>query len=502
MAQPLAFLLVGRLGIFAPRRGESHRILHKKTQHMPTNKLLVVLGLCFLLGLEACKTAQPTAPTANYNGQAFKRVQEISVLNIPIEIPAPELAKTINNQIGNVIFEDNSLDDNGGDNMMLKVTKRAPIQITPIGNTLSIIVPVNIWARFGYKVEKLGLSLSKYEDTDFGIDIKFSTRVGINSDWLVTTATTGNGFNWVKKPVIEIVGFTIPIDKIVGKIIDDQQPEIARIIDNQVKGRINLKPYVSQAWNQVQTPLLLNDQYRTWLKVTPQELQMTPLAASGTNLRTQIGLKAITETVTGDKPEVKSLVPVPNLKTVPQIAELFEVALVGKVSYGEASRLAFEAVKNQVFEFSNGKKKVTVTAVEIYGQGEQMIAAVTLVGSLNAKVFLRGKPVFDPASRSLVMTELDFDLDTRNKLVKAANWLAHGQFLKAMTPYFKMPLGPQLDEAKSMIQKNLANNKINDQITLKGNLNTLEPDKIYVTPEGLEAVINAKGKLGVELKGF
>lgn len=465
-------------------------------------KTAMGVSLSLLLGLESCKTAKPAAPTASYSDKKFKREQEISVLNVPIDISSADLEKSINTQLPNPIFEDNSLDDNGGDNLMLKVTKRAPIRITPLSNNLAVVIPVTIWAKAGYKIEKFGISLSKYEDTEFSIDIKFNTKVSINPDWSVSTFTSENGFTWVSKPVIKIGGFEIPITTIVEKIIDQQQPEIAKIIDDQVRGKINLKPYVTQAWQQVQAPILINDEYKTWLKITPQELQMTPITNKGANLRVGIGLKAITETVIGDKPLVDKLMAVPNLRVVPTISDDFEINLVGKISYGEAKRLAFEAVKSQVFEFSNGKKKVTVAAIDIYGQGEEVIAAIDLIGSLNARVFLRGVPIFDPASNSLVLQNVEFDLDTKNKLVKMANWLAHGQFLKAMTPYFKVSINDQITEAKKMIQKNLANNQVNDQLSINGTLTSFSPDKIYVTPTGIEAVLLAKGKISLNLKGF
>jgi hypothetical protein len=467
------------------------------------NKLLGLLLSIALLFTTACKTSKPPiAPDASYSDKKFQRAQEMSMINVPIEIPGADLERTLNNQLPNPLYEDNSLEDNGGDNLMLKVTKRAPIKIVPLSNNLAITVPVTIWVKAGFKVEKFGISISKYEDTEFSIDIKFNTKVSLNPDWGVSTVTSDNGFDWISKPIIRIGGFEIPITKIVERIIDEQQPDIARIIDTQVKGKINLKPYVTQAWQQVQSPILLNQEYRTWLKITPQELQMTPLTNNGPNLKVSIGLKAITETIIGDKPVIDKLLAVPNLKTVPRIADDFEIALVGKISYQEAKKLAFDALKSQVFEFNNGKKKVTVVGLDLYGQGEQIIAAIDLAGSLNAKVFLRGVPVFDPATNNLVLENVEFDVDTKNKLVKLADWLGHGKFLKAMTPYFKISINDQLLEAKKMIQQNLANNKVNDQININGTLTSFVPDKIYVTPTGVEAVLIAKGNLSLLIKGF
>jgi len=53
-----------------------------------------------------------------------------------------------------------------------------------------------------------------------------------------------------------------------------------------------------------------------------------------------------------------------------------------------------------------------------------------------------------------------------------------------------------------MIQKNLANNQVNDQLSINGTLTSFSPEKIYVTPTGIEAVLLAKGKISLNLKGF
>ncbi|HRH35855.1 MAG TPA: DUF4403 family protein, partial [Catalimonadaceae bacterium] len=135
-----------------------------------------LLLLSLLIG--ACSTKKAflaNQPEAAYQ-KSVERVKEISTLNIPIEIPLSEVERKINEQLGNLLFEDNSLDNNGGDNLMLKVNKRLPLSIEAKGgNQFNIKVPVNIWAKAGWKVEKFGLTVAKYEETQFDIDINFLT---------------------------------------------------------------------------------------------------------------------------------------------------------------------------------------------------------------------------------------------------------------------------------------------------------------------------------------
>jgi hypothetical protein len=456
---------------------------------------LIVLASCAKKGFFA------VPPTATYQ-KAVERVKEVSTLNIPLEIPLGEVERKINEQLGTVLFEDNSLDNNGGDNLILKVSKRLPLSIEPKGgNLFNIKVPVNIFAKAGYKVEKFGIAVAKYEDTQFDIDLNFLTRLSIESNWKINTSTTPNGYKWISEPKVKIGFFEIPITTIIEKIMDRELPNLVKTVDNEI-GKINLKPQVETAWKAVQEPFLMNETYQAWLKVTPKEVMMTPLSNKGRNVRVSLGMSAITETFLGNKPSGAVMADLPGLKIMDKLDEKFEVGMITEIPYPQLKKMAMEQTGGKTYEFNEGKHKITVMDIDIYGQGEDIIVSTLLSGALNGKVYLKGKPFFDAASNSIKVKDLDYELDTKNKLVKAADWLAHGKFLKMMEPYFSVSVASQLDEAKKKIQENLAGNKLNKNINLNGKLNELNPQNMYVTPNGIQAVILAKGKLEVLVAGF
>jgi len=457
-----------------------------------------------LLIWTSCSSKKPflaTAPTASYQN-AVQRVKEVSTLNIPIEISLNDVERKINEQLGAVLFEDNSLDNNGGDNLMLKVTKRFPLTIEPKGgNLFNIKVPVNIWAKAGWKVEKFGLSVAKYEDTQFDLDLNFLTRLSIDPNWKVNTITTPNGYKWISEPKVKLGFFEIPITSIIEKIMDRELPNLVKTVDAEV-GKINLKPQVETAWKAVQEPFLINETYQAWLKVTPQDIMMTPLGNKGRNVRVGIGMTAVTETFMGTKPNSAVMANVPGLKIVDKMDEKFEVGMITEISYPQLKKIASDQIAGKTYEFQEGKYKIKVDSLNMYGHGDDIIVTTNLSGALNGKVYLKGKPYFDAATTSIKIKDLDYDLDTKNKLAKTADWMAHGKFLKLMEPYFSISVASQLEEGKKMIQDNLAGNKFNKNINLAGKLNELIPGAIYVTPAGIQAIITAKGKLEVQVAGF
>jgi len=473
---------------------------------MTTLKVIVFRISLFLVlaFFQFCSSKKPffaPPPTASYQ-TAIQRIKETSTLNIPIEISLNDVERKINEQLGSVLFEDNSLDNNGGDNLIIKVSKRLPLAIEAKGgNLFNIKVPVNIYAKAGWKIEKFGLSVSKYEDTQFDLDLNFLTRLSIDQNWKINTATTPNGYKWVSEPKVKIGFFELPITSIIEKIMDRELPNVVKTVDNEV-GKINLKPQIETAWKAVQEPFLINEANQAWLKVTPQDLLMTPLSNKGRNVRVAIGMTAITETFIGNKPTNAVMATLPVLKIQDKLDEKFEVGMITEIPFATLKKIAMDQTGGKTYEFKEGKYKITVVDIDIYGQGDEIIIATNLIGALNGKVYLKGKPFYDAGTTSVKIKDLDFELDTKNKLAKTADWLAHGKFLKLMEPYFSISVASQLEEGKKMIQENLAGNKMNKNINLNGKLNELTPKSILVTPVGIQAVIQAKGKIEVMVAGF
>ena len=467
--------------------------------------ILIINRLCLLAAfaalLTACKTAQPVAPAAAY-GPSFERVKEVSVFNLPVEIPASDLEKLVNANLPQLIYEDKSLDDNGGDNLMLKVTRRGPLKLEVKTGYFNYTVPVHIWAKAGWKIEKLGITLSKYEETSFDIDIRFATKVAVDSRWTVTTQTAGNGFDWISKPFVTIGGFKIPITTIIDRIITEQQPGLAKNIDDAAKGKLNLKPYLTDACRQLRNPILLNPDYKISLKVTPLELGYTGFGPAQGRIRSQISLKAYTETYVGNITPSLADTLLPPLKTNIKPDEQTRIGLIARIGFKEARDIAFKQVEGKTYEFQGGKKSIQITDMEVYGQNDQIIVMLKTAGSYQGTVWLRGKPVWDNKVQSLKLTNLDFDLDTKNKLLRSTNWLFHGVLLEKMEPYFNVSMAAQLTEAKKLIAQNLSMNRLNDKITLNGKLTDLSPDGVYVSPAGIMAVIIATGKLEVLVSGL
>jgi Domain of unknown function (DUF4403) len=442
--------------------------------------------------------SNPEAPKESYLYKGKQVEKNVSTIGIPFEITMADVERQINANVKDLVFEDNSMEDNNYDNFMCKVYKRENIVVTTQNDAFTFNVPLKVWAKVGYKV--MGVNIPPQE-LNFDFNVKFGTKFSIAPNWEATVHSFPIGYDWITKPTVRLAGMNIPVTGLVEKALNSKQDAILKALDDAVRKNVEIKKYIVQAWNTAMQPYLLSEKYRTWLKITPTELQMTPLTTVNNKVKATIGILAYTETITGTKPLVTPVATLPDLKLVNQIADDFKVGIIAEIPLSEAAKLTADTLVGQNFSFKDGKYNVQVTDIDIYGDGDKMVIKSGLKGNINGKIYYKGTPAYDPVKKTIYLDNFDYDLKTKNFLVGAANWLFQGVFTKNMKEAMTFNIGGQVDEMKKQVQANL-NKQVSKGVNLHGNVIDLAPDKVYLTPHSIIAVINATGKLDIKIDGL
>jgi len=438
-----------------------------------------------------------------YSDKEIQNEKHLSVLNVPVEIPVTEIEKQINNQIKGLIYDDNSYEDDNNDNLKAKVWKISPIKVVAIDSSFLFEVPLKIWVSAGYKVSPLGMTMSGYKDTEFSIRIRLISKIGITPSWQIKSETYVDSYDWLSEPNIRVAGINIPIKGMVSRMLNKNFDKITEAIDGQVASNLELKKNAELAWNIARQPVMLAKEYDTWLVIVPTGVEMTPLLAKNNILRSVIGIKGYTQTITSAvKPAVAPVQKLPDLRIVDKVQDDFKIGLISLVSYEDAAKLATRQFAGEKFSFLNGKYNVEVTSIEMYGQNDRLVIKAGLKGSISGDIYLKGIPYYDPATQQLSLKSLDYDLDTKNTIVRTAGWLLQGQFSRMMEKRMVFPVGSQIADAKNTIQKTLASYKVTEGVVVKGILSDIVPDKVYLTPKHLYSVVFATGRVNLKVDGL
>lgn len=465
----------------------------------------VTLSVCLVITAFCCsflkanaQKANPEAPVEKYLQDSVRVQKVFSNISIPFDISMNDIERQINSSITGLIYEDNSYIDEGNDNFKCKVWKKSNILITAATNDVfDFTVPIKVWAEKGIGA----FGIMKYVPVEFEMNLKFSTRFTIRNDWAVQTFTTPNGYEWITKPKVNI-GFDVPIDFIVGKIIDNNHTRFAKSIDDAVSKNLSIKPYVVQAWNAALQPYLVSEEYRTWVRITPLEIFMTPLTTAGRTVRSVLGIKAYTETITGEKPIAPlSVSSIPNLKLVATIPNEFQVGLMSDVPFAEAANVAKKMFIGKTYDFRDGKYKIEITDLDIYGSNEFLVIKADVKGNLKGSIYIKGVPVYNQARKSIVLSNTQFDIKTKNILAKAAAWVLEGKMVKMIEDEYGLPVDELLTYAKQNVESAM-NSEYRRGVKLKGKIESVSPDNVYLTPSSIIAVVLAKGKVELKVDGL
>ena len=222
-----------------------------------------ILFLC-LISLISCKTKQPVI----LDNPILKEIdqKQISTIYVPIKLGKKDLEKAINTKLGEVIFEDDNLNN---DSISVRATRLDSITLTLADSTLLYTVPLHIWVK--KKVRFLGDA-----EAEGALTLQFATKYQLTEDWTIRTETDIKEYEWVKKPKINVLGASIPVGAIADGVLMSSKDRITGEIDKLVKDGLSIESYAAKIWDQIQKPILVSEEYRSNLKITPYGLAITP----------------------------------------------------------------------------------------------------------------------------------------------------------------------------------------------------------------------------------
>ncbi|MGA9213271.1 DUF4403 family protein [Kaistella sp.] len=422
-----------------------------------------------------------------------------SSITMPVKIPLSEIGNVINNSVPTLIFEDDSYTDNDNDQFKVKVWKTRPIRL--VGGTkqnLLIEVPLKIWAEKGIGT----LGFYNYQNTTFETVMYFNTQLTFNNNWTMVTKTSPMGFKWVTKPVLDYGKIKVPITTLVESSLKKQQADFCKTIDEMMSEQLNFQQYAIMAWNQFSQPFNVSEDYNTWLKITPISVNISPLIFYGNRIDVNIGIDTYSETFTGEKTASSPLIStIANFNSTQQLPNNFLLQTTANIPFTEASAIAEKTFLGKEFDFREGKSKIKISSIKVYGQDERIIIEATTEGTIEGISYISGIPIYDELKRKIVLSDTKFKLKTGNILMKTATLLFQKKIVKMIEEEYGIPTAELEDTAKKSIEETF-NKEYYKGLKMKGKVFKLKPSKILLNPLGITVVIDTEAQLELLVNGM
>lgn len=177
----------------------------------------------------------------------------------------------------------------------------------------------------------------------------------------------------------------------------------------------------------------------------------------------------------------------------------FNVHLEAALQYDSLSNVLNGYLVNKRFDVTEGifKKHIIVQRTAVSGDNDgNLNIKVDFTGSFDGTAYFVGKPVYNVEKKTIEVNDLDYDLKTKNLLLKTAKWLFNKKILNELKSYTSFDLSQYYDTASKSLNSWL-NREWTRGIRGSGSVTDLKLTSVYALPEHLLIRSNCVGKLNV-----
>ena len=466
---------------------------------MLRHSISIIFISILLLG---CSTGQKLATLKPEPDDASPLVYNntSSFINLPINVKLKDIEGKANFNLNGVVYEDNIIED---DNIEMKIWKLAPITITNENATASerikTVLPLKAIIKYRIGTRAMGVDLYNTQEFTLNGMVTLSSSVNLNN-WRLKTKTDLKSLEWTESPTLNVMGKNMPVTYLVNPGIKLFKAKIEKSIDDAIEKSMDFKPNVLAALEKICTPLKINDDYESWLRIIPLEIYSTAAHLKNDNFLLQMGMKCYMETLIGQEPITKFDATKVILKPVATIPNQITANIVAVSTYSDASKIITKNFVGQ--EFSSGNKKVKVQEVKIWHKEGKMVIALDLSGSLNGTIYLAGFPKYDEATKEVYFDQLQYVLDTKSKLLKTANWLAQGVVLRKIQENCRYSIKSNLEEGNKTMLGYMQNYSPMKGVFVNGKMEDIAFKKIELTNNAILAFLTIKGAININVNGI
>ena len=423
-----------------------------------------------------------------------------SFISLPISVKLKDIENKTNSLLNGLIYEDTNIED---DDIEIKIWKLAPITIqnenAVSGEKIKTILPLKAIIKYRIGTKTMGVELYNTREFNLNGTVTLNSDVALNN-WKLKTKTKLKSLDWNESPTMTLFGKNVPVTYLINPAIQIFKSKIERKIDEAIEKSMDFKPNVLTALEKICTPFQMNEAYESWLRIVPIEIYTTAAKLKDDTFLLQMGMKCNMETLIGQEPESKFDANKITLKPIVKIPNQITANIVAVSNYQDASKIIRKNFIGQ--DFGSGSKKVKIQGVSIWHKDGKMVIALELMGSVNGTIYLTGFPQYDDKTKEIYFDKLDYVLDTKNKLMRTANWLAQGIVLRKIQENCRYSIQPNLEEGKKTMTSYLKNYSPISGVFVNGKMDDIQFQKIELTKNAVIAFIKVNGEINISVDGL
>lgn len=373
------------------------------------------------------------------------------------------------------------------------VYRRDTLDLKMFNDRITLYTQLRFRARVGLP-GGIGVASCGYEPEAMRrADMRLATNLYWRNDWRLASRASVIAPSILDPCVVTML--RVDATPLVKRMLDEQSARIRQQFDSIIPAVADLRPVADSLWRTLQRPIAMDSASTIWLAMAPDRVSLAPLQGSGQTATTALIVAAHPRIVVGSAP-VADVKPLPALTLADGVGGI-HLPLEIELPFADLSQRATAALAGEV-----AGQGITVKQVTVWGVSDSAVVRVDLAGKITGAVFLLGRIGYDPVSRSVLISDLNYTIASASKMTSIKAALGAGRIrraLEAATGHGKYAIGDQVDMLKTELGIEL-NRELAPGVVMSGYVKDARIDRLYAKPDAfvLRVVLDAEARVDVK----
>jgi len=324
-------------------------------------------------------------------------------------------------------------------------------------------------------------------------EFRMSTSLYWRTDWRLASRGT------VMTPEIldpcQVTVLRVDATPLMRRVVNGQVTKFRQQFDSLVPAVADLRPAADSLWRTLQRPFALDSASTIWLNMSPEGASLAPLVGGPTAITTGILMTARPRVVVGNKPPLST-------KALPSLTL---AGASGGIHVPLDIELPFDALSQRATALLAGEiagKGITVRDVTVWGANDTAVVKVRIEGRMSGSLYLVGTVAYDVASRSILIPNLRYTLESSSKMSSIKATLGALRIHRALdqaSGHGRLAVGEQLDRFKAQLGTEL-NRELAPGVSLAGAVTDVRIEHLYTTPTAFVLRVVFDGSASIEVR--
>jgi hypothetical protein len=461
------------------------------------NPVYIFISVYFLIQLISCKSIEPLAPVEKIV-EAPVAPQPTSRIVLPIQIKLAEYYTLADKQV--------PISFNGGESPCEGVAfnyyfNREPLKINAHNNEVKIDVKGKYWIKMSYcpsctdLLSEKPICISPRIPFSCGIgepmrrmSIQYTTKFEITEKYGLKTSTKLTDLKAIDP--CEVSVFKYDATEELLKEVKTSLNDLALQIDKDFSA-IQFKSQAKEAWDKLSNAYPIYGY--GYLHLNPSKIMMLTPELNDNQLTSALILEA--NPLFDHNPfkeKIKNLPELAIVKTLP--TDTFQLYIDFNLRYDSLSKTIQTLIGGKSIDLKGNK--IIFDSIKIKGAASnELLFQLNFSGSKKGIMYLRGIPLFNNENQSIELASIDFDIETKNVLLKTAKWLFNDRILMEIQKASKQDLSKHLNELTTTINETLKYQI--DQFKLEGKIHEMNVLEVYPNTDYIMIRVQSLGKINL-----